>query len=285
MRRRVRVGRRLALVLGPGAALSIFALLVLLLPIAAARTVAPKFTACVVLGGGPESARDLKLRTGRCRRGELRVPWPPSVGVPGARGPAGPTGATGPQGAPGAGGQPGAPGAAGQPGAPGAAGQPGAPGAPGAAGQPGAPGAPGAEGPQGPVGATGATGPVGPQGETGPTGPVGVTGATGPQGPTGPRGDTGPTGPAGPSGVSGYERVSSTLEIPANTIRFVTVSCPAGKRVLGGGITNEIPLLLLQNVRMSESGPTTETSWGATIVNGHTAALTFTWWAVCATAS
>ena len=84
----------------------------------------------------------------------------------------------------------------------------------------------------GPAGPTGPQGPAGPAGPTGPTGPQGPAGPAGPTGPTGPQG---PTGPAGPPGVSGYEIVEATFDVPAGGFVRNSVSCPAGKKVLGGG--------------------------------------------------
>jgi len=98
--------------------------------------------------------------------------------------------------------------------------------------------------PAGPAGPTGATGPIGPEGPAGPTGPTGpqgptgltgATGATGPQGDTGPAGPTGPTGPQGSPGISGLELVTATSPNDTTSPKTQTVSCPAGKRALGGG--------------------------------------------------
>jgi hypothetical protein len=54
---------------------------------------------------------------------------------------------------------------------------------------------------------------------------------------------TGPQGPAGTSGtdgVSGYEVVAGTIEVPNNGSNHAgTISCPAGKVVLGGGVTSD----------------------------------------------
>ena len=42
-------------------------------------------------------------------------------------------------------------------------------------------------------------------------------------------------GPTGPPGVSGWVMVSNTSASNSNTARSVSVNCPAGKSVLGGG--------------------------------------------------
>src|SRR6266516_775165 len=45
----------------------------------------------------------------------------------------------------------------------------------------------------------------------------------------------GPAGPPGPPGLSGYEMVEATFVVPAGGFVRDTVSCPSGKKVLGGG--------------------------------------------------
>jgi hypothetical protein len=55
-------------------------------------------------------------------------------------------------------------------------------------------------------------------------------GAVGPQGPKGDRGES------GPPGISDYERVEALRTInPGDTFVTVSASCPAGKRIIGGG--------------------------------------------------
>ena len=53
--------------------------------------------------------------------------------------------------------------------------------------------------------------------------------------PAGPAGPTGPAGPAGAPGLSGLERVDSTSVSNSTPSKTATVTCPAGKRLLGGG--------------------------------------------------
>jgi hypothetical protein len=85
------------------------------------------------------------------------------------------------------------------------------------------------------------TGPKGPAGPTGAQGPAGPTGAQGPAGPTGAQGPAGPTGaqgPAGGAGFSGYQIVSATRSVASTEpVAGIGVTCPDGKRVLGGGGT------------------------------------------------
>jgi hypothetical protein len=52
--------------------------------------------------------------------------------------------------------------------------------------------------------------------------------------PQGPKGDKGDRGERGPAGISGYEIVTQSVSVPANTVSGVQPTCPAGKRLLGG---------------------------------------------------
>jgi hypothetical protein len=58
---------------------------------------------------------------------------------------------------------------------------------------------------------------------------------TGPQGPEGPQGPQGPGGPQGPAGLSNLQIVVGQSANNSATVKFATASCPAGKRVVGGG--------------------------------------------------
>jgi hypothetical protein len=114
-------------------------------------------------------------------------------------------------------------------------------GVPGPQGAAGAAGTAGAQGPVGPAGATGGAGPAGPIGPAGPTGAMGAMGATGATGPAGAIGPQGPTGAPGQAGgVSGYEIVTAGPFVsPSAGGSFggwsITVDCPSGKKVVGGG--------------------------------------------------
>jgi hypothetical protein len=55
-----------------------------------------------------------------------------------------------------------------------------------------------------------------------------LTGRAGPQGPAGPKGDP------GAEGISGYEIVVGQSAYDSNSPKSVIVSCPEGKRLLGG---------------------------------------------------
>ena len=143
-----------------------------------------------------------------CKSNEYPISW-------NQVGPQGPAGVAGPQG---------------EPGPAGPAGADGEDGAVGPAGPQGPAGPAGPEGPQGPAGADGAVGPAGPQGPAGPEGPQGPVGADGAVGPAGPQ------GPAGANGVSGFERVTAVQVRSIFNDDFNPVAtCPAGKKVTGGG--------------------------------------------------
>jgi hypothetical protein len=160
-------------------------------------------------------------------------------GPAGAQGPAGPEGPTGPQGAVGEVGAVGPEGPAGPQGEQGEPGVAGPAGETGPAGLPGPAGPQGEQGPQGEPGEPGEPGVAGPAGEEGPAGPAGAIGPVGPQGPIGETGPAGPQGPAG-SGFTGREIVSNSSTVPddaSGEYHVVSVTCPAGKVVIGGGST------------------------------------------------
>jgi hypothetical protein len=133
-------------------------------------------------------------------------------------------------------------------------------------------------GPQGPAGPAGAPGPAGPQGPPGAAGPQGPTGAAGVQGPPGAQG---PQGPPGQSGVSGYQVVSSGNLSVGGVIPYNTnngfVSCPQGKRSVGGGFSSDV------GVSAISSTPGT-IGWGARVHNAGPGTRTFKVHAVCITA-
>jgi hypothetical protein len=95
---------------------------------------------------------------------------------------------------------------------------------------------------------------------TGGTG--GATGTPGPQGPVGPPGPAGPQGLPGPQGVAGLSSVQ-TVQVsgtaPAGAGGGASATCPAGKRVIGGGA-------FAQNItlRVYASYPSSSTTWSVT---------------------
>jgi hypothetical protein len=101
----------------------------------------------------------------------------------------------------------------------------------------------GDRGPAGEQGPAGPQGPAGEQGPVGPQGPAGSQGSVGPQGlpgATGAPGADGLPGVPGAAGVSGYEKLfaQDIVDIAAGQGFTKTLTCPAGKKVVGGGCTN-----------------------------------------------
>ena len=102
--------------------------------------------------------------------------------------------------------------------------------------------------------------------------------------PAGPAGPTGPAGPAGPPGLSGVERIESTSATNSTSSRAATITCPAGKRLVGGGARlNPI----LPQVALQQSFPDNDNVYRAAareiVSTGSNWSLTV--FAVCATAS
>jgi len=131
---------------------------------------------------------------------------------------------------------------------------------------------------------TGQRGPAGPQGEKGEQGPVGPAGATGPKGATAPAGPQGPAGPPGPSGISGWEqRVSSQgVYVTPDNGGYAKVSCPGGKRVLGGGVGRSGGFWTY----VTESAPINDgTGWAVSVWNDSPVTATIYAWAICASVS
>jgi hypothetical protein len=129
--------------------------------------------------------------------------------------------------------------------------------------------------------------------------PRGPRGARGAQGPKGPKGAKGPTGARGPAGVSGYQVVSQTFkEVPVENSGGVrglsevkTVSCPGGKRVIGGGAdlgTNPAQNGQQRQVAVSLSGPNGGgNGWSVQLFNNSTTtdtAIDLEVFAICASA-
>ena len=114
-----------------------------------------------------------------------------------------------------------------------------------------------------------------------------LQGPPGPQGPTGPAGPQGVAGPAGP--LSGRVLVVAQGSAASNNIGSATASCPAGKKVLGGGFqgltgntTN-----VSHNMPKPLSPPATgfsDTEWQVTLYNADPFTLSFTVFAICANA-
>ncbi len=104
-----------------------------------------------------------------------------------------------------------------------------------------------------------------------------------PAGPRGPVGATGPAGPAGPAGLTGAERVEATSPSNSTTTRTMTVACPTGKRLLGGGVRlNPV----LAQLAVQQSFPDNDNVYRASVREVTATALNWsiTVFAVCAVA-
>jgi hypothetical protein len=190
-------------------------------------------------------------------------------------------------------------------GAVGAAGPTGLTGATGATGETGAQGATGATGIQGPTGLTGATGTNGTdgakgdqgiqglkgdqgiqgiQGLKGDAGAAGTNGSDGAKGDQGLKGDQGVKGDAGAGGVINWEFVTQQASVAgaAQTETTVTATCPAGKKVLGGGFSGGAQRATPVVSRPTPSG----NGWSVTFYNqSSVSAYTVEAFASCATGS
>ena len=121
----------------------------------------------------------------------------------------------------------------------------------------------------------------------------GPRGRQGPAGEAGPQGPAGAQGPAGTAGVLGYEVRETIVPQSTETTKSAFATCPAPKRVigggaityLGGGSSNTVPVALTQNGPFGTALPTQTNGWLATgvSVNGYTGQGAMTVWAICAT--
>jgi hypothetical protein len=95
-----------------------------------------------------------------------------------------------------------------------------------------------------------------PAGRQGDPGPIGPPGGVGPKGEPGGIGPPGAVGPKGDPGVSGREQVEAFSEFDSNTTKSVSVDCPDGTTVIGGGaFVNALGAVAIQtSVPLSEGG-------------------------------
>lgn len=117
----------------------------------------------------------------------------------------------------------------------------------------------------------------GPAGPTGPAGPRGDRGVPGPAGPAGPPGSQGQPGPQGPPGLSGFVTVTNPNVMGAGYSEFWTVDCPAGLRVISGGVSSTSSL-----ITMRASRPFGAAAWQVGAVNNSSGEQTLTAYAICA---
>jgi hypothetical protein len=128
----------------------------------------------------------------------------------------------------------------------------------------------------------------------GPQGPQGAPGTAGTQGPAG------PAGPAGSSGVSGLEIVTSDTTVSGLAGGIASLlSCPAGKKAIGGGVAPKPfyesagtihQALNTSNVAyaiQSSAPDPTGTGWRIDLIffDPHTGEQDITLYAVCIAAS
>lgn len=144
-------------------------------------------------------------------------------------------------------------------------------------------GAAGPTGPQGLQGPQGPAGPQGPKGEQGLQGQTGNDGQDGANGLDGAPGAQGPPGPQGVPGVSGRQIVSAEVAIESGSQALVEAICPAGKHVLGGGISSNT---LGSQLRLDQSYPfetAFQSGWRGYASNAFGFPVTYTAHAICAT--
>lgn len=104
----------------------------------------------------------------------------------------------------------------------------------------------------------------------------------GPEGDKGPTGPTGNPGPQGHSGITDLKRVTTSSTVASQQHGTVTTPCPAGTRVIAGGVlVDGLAALVPINV----SAPLNQgAGWQSMVRNGSASAVTVNGWAVCASA-
>lgn len=89
----------------------------------------------------------------------------------------------------------------------------------------------------------------------GPKGPKGDKGAKGDTGAQGPQGAPGAQGPAGPAGPAASTTITQAVgpSVYADGVASAYAECPAGTKVIGGGITfdNALTPVLIQTINVS----------------------------------
>jgi hypothetical protein len=128
------------------------------------------------------------------------------------------------------------------------------------------------------TGIQGATGAQGIQGVKGDTGDPGTDGTNGTDGVDG---TDGTNGTNGTNGVSGYENVFASYIVASQVGVNGAASCPAGKKVLGGGFDAD-------GLNVSASSPYSNGLgwyWYVSAYNPNATTRTLTVFAVCATVS
>jgi hypothetical protein len=108
-----------------------------------------------------------------------------------------------------------------------------------------------------------------------PAGPRGPAGGSGPKGDRGAPGATGQQGVPGTPGVSGWQRIdNATGVVNANSSTDVEISCPAGKKVFGGGA-------YAPGLTLVSSFPSSDTSWIIGVRNATAGGAQFHYYVIC----
>ena len=104
----------------------------------------------------------------------------------------------------------------------------------------------------------------------------------GPRGDKGEKGDKGDKGATGSPGISAHEFLqSAATSVAPNVSGFATATCPAGKRVLGGG--GHIAGAVQGAGFLWQSIPLSNTEWRVAYKNTSAANVSIWAYAVCAT--
>jgi hypothetical protein len=113
-----------------------------------------------------------------------------------------------------------------------------------------------------------------------PAADLGVTG------PAGPQGDPGATGPSGVSGLEVVSELETIIQTGAVTTTVVA-SCPAGKRVVGGGgeFVPVVGTVLSWEVRESKPVTSEPQGWQYTVLANVNDDYGVRAWAICAAAT
>ncbi len=117
---------------------------------------------------------------------------------------------------------------------------------------------------------------VGPQGPQGPEGPKGATGAKGEPG------APGAPGTPGTPGVSALEYITIGNSVAGKSTEYWGADCPAGKKVLGGGVSSTEPdLIIVRETAAQDFGA----GWWVGVYNDKATAQNSYAWAICAVVS
>lgn len=105
-----------------------------------------------------------------------------------------------------------------------------------------------------------------------------------PAGPAGAKGDKGSKGDTGAPGLSGYEIVSKNNAVTTAGFNSATVTCPTGKRALGGGFSTVGPYGADAGPFPIHSFPTGNgAGWQFLVGRSPAASWTETFYVICAT--